>query len=219
MKKSFVLAVGLFFCGTLSTYAQVNYATQIQPIFNSNCTSCHGGTSGVRLNTYANVMSSVGDQYQTNIVNPRNAAASPLVNKLKPNPTFGSRMPNTNGISSNSIQLIETWINEGANEMPTSIEDEIAAPQSFTLLGNFPNPFNPSTTISFQLGGRSVVQLQVFDVNGKEILKQAKSFGVGQGNFVIQLSGQASGLYMYRLSAVDVNNGVSVLSGKMILMK
>ena len=35
---------------------QVNYNSDIQPIFNSSCTSCHGGSGGLNLTTYDNVM-------------------------------------------------------------------------------------------------------------------------------------------------------------------
>lgn len=40
---------------------------------------------------------------------------------------------------------------------------------SFELSQNFPNPFNPSTTISFEIPTMGVVSVKVYDVSGKEV--------------------------------------------------
>jgi hypothetical protein len=47
-------------------------------------------------------------------------------------------------------------------------------PQTFDLLGNYPNPFNPSTTISYTLPCQSSVEIIIYDLIGREI----KSFNV-----------------------------------------
>ena len=36
--------------------AQVDYGSQIQPIFNSKCTQCHGSSAGLNLSSYENIM-------------------------------------------------------------------------------------------------------------------------------------------------------------------
>lgn len=46
---------------------------------------------------------------------------------------------------------------------------QIAKPRSFVLLQNFPNPFNPGTTIKFRLDQTSIVSLMIYDVQGREI--------------------------------------------------
>lgn len=92
----------------------------IQMIFNQSCggAGCHVNetTSGVRLNTYQNVIGSVGDQYGTEVINPNNADESPLVDKIESdNPEFGVRMPETgNYLSDSRISQIKAWIDNGA---------------------------------------------------------------------------------------------------------
>jgi hypothetical protein len=199
--------------------AQVDYQTQIQPIFNANCTSCHGGNSGVSLNNYQATMNSVGVQYQRKIVEPGNANASPLVEKIKPNPTIGNRMPTGRALSSEQIALIETWINEGATATPTSTDQFNVQPQTFTLVRVYPNPFNPSTTIQFALGFGGTVLLEVFNVKGELVSSQNKQYSSGYHQISLSLSNQASGIYFYRLTAHAPQVGIKQIAGKMTLIK
>ncbi|TVQ16100.1 MAG: hypothetical protein EA364_00655 [Balneolaceae bacterium] len=74
-------------------FAQVVYNDDIQPIFNTRCIACHGGTSGVFLTSYQAVMGSVGQQYGTNIVIPNEPDQSPIIDKIGTSPTYGDRMP------------------------------------------------------------------------------------------------------------------------------
>lgn len=71
----------------------------IQQIFTNYCGDCHIGnrTNGVRLDSYQNVIESEGDLYGTLIIQEGDAAASPLVDKIEPNPQQGSRMPQGGG--------------------------------------------------------------------------------------------------------------------------
>lgn len=92
----------------------VSYSTQVQPILNSRCVSCHGTNGGVNLSSYSALMSSVGNNYGTNLVVEGDADASGLVDKIEPNPQFGSRMPQGGTLTGDQIQIIKAWINEGA---------------------------------------------------------------------------------------------------------
>jgi len=97
----------------------VSFAADVQPIFNASCSGvgCHiGGTqNGVNLSGYAQVIASTGVQYGGKIVVPGNADASPIVDKISANPEFGARMPQGRSpLSASKIQLIRTWIDEGA---------------------------------------------------------------------------------------------------------
>ncbi|MCB9069076.1 MAG: T9SS type A sorting domain-containing protein [Calditrichae bacterium] len=78
---------------------------------------------------------------------------------------------------------------------------------------NFPNPFNPSTTIAFTLPQPATVQLDIFDLNGRLVTTIADgSFGVGRHQSTWNGStadGQpvASGVYFCRLSATVSSTG------------
>ena len=85
----------------------ISYSATIQPIFNTNCTSCHGGSGGLTLTSYNDLMGS-------DIVDPGNSAASKLIQKLK-GTASGSQMPkNQDPLNDTTINLIEGWIDEGA---------------------------------------------------------------------------------------------------------
>ena len=92
--------------------------SNISQIFSTTCTPCHisNNDSGVRLNSYDNVMNSVGDQYGILIVQPGDADGSPIVDKIESsNPQFGVRMPQGGTpLSSDRINQIKEWIDEGA---------------------------------------------------------------------------------------------------------
>ncbi len=81
-----------------------------------------------------------------------------------------------------------------------STEDEDVTPNSFALSQNFPNPFNPVTTIEFALDQSQEIRLSVYDVLGREVkvLEQGlKAAGV----YSVQFDAQdlASGMYFYQL--------------------
>ena len=103
----------------------------------------------------------------------------------------------------------------------TDVETEISElPTEFMLYGNYPNPFNPSTRIQFDLPESAQVSVQVMDMLGREVMiLPAKEFEAGS-NRVIELNALnlASGTYLYRMIA----NGAErrfVKTGRMTLMK
>jgi hypothetical protein len=83
----------------------------------------------------------------------------------------------------------------------TSVTKE-NAPLHFQLSNNYPNPFNPSTTISFQLPQRLYVILKVYDVIGREVTT-IYSGELKAGSYTRQWNAAAfsSGVYFYRLQA------------------
>ncbi|MBU1651059.1 T9SS type A sorting domain-containing protein, partial [bacterium] len=52
---------------------------------------------------------------------------------------------------------------------PVEPKDQIIQPHQFILHGNFPNPFNPTTTLTFTLPVASSVTLEVFDISGSRV--------------------------------------------------
>ncbi len=85
----------------------------------------------------------------------------------------------------------------------------------FRLVGAHPNPFNPTTTISYKLQAASCVSLKVYDAAGSLVAELVGGRReVGSHEITFDGSGLPSGVYYYRLTA-----GTDVASGKMVLMK
>ena len=94
-------------------------------------------------------------------------------------------------------------------------EVPVATPATHTVLRNYPNPFNPSTTIRFALNDAGIVNLTVYDVVGRQVANLVNGYrDAGQHDVTFDGSNLASGLYWYRLTA----NG-QTSTAKMILMK
>ncbi len=90
-----------------------------------------------------------------------------------------------------------------------------ATPSEFALYGVYPNPFNPTTAISFQLSAFSHVNLSVYDIGGREVVRLVNGMrDAGVHEISFDASHLASGIYIYRLTAGDFN-----ATGKMVLMK
>ncbi len=105
--------------------------------------------------------------------------------------------------------------------LSTDIDDPAAElPEDFTLNGNYPNPFNPSTSISFDLPVTSDVRISVVDVLGREVLVVPNQTIQAGSNRQVQLnaSSLASGLYVYRVE-VRANDVLTVKAGTMTLVK
>lgn len=94
-------------------------------------------------------------------------------------------------------------------------KDENELPVDFNLDQNFPNPFNPSTKISFSIPQSGMVNLAVYNSVG-ELVKVLVNEQMSQGKYNVDFdaAGLSSGIYFYRL----VSEG-TVLSKKMILLK
>ena len=95
----------------LSLLYAVDYETQIQPIFNANCTNCHGYP-----NQYGNlVLFSYNDVMNSGTVVAGDAESSSLYDRIvRPNSDPGDMPPGNDELSTSEIALIEQWINEGA---------------------------------------------------------------------------------------------------------
>jgi len=86
---------------------------------------------------------------------------------------------------------------------PTSVEPfKTGGAERFKLFQNSPNPFNPATTISFSVPGKSLVSLKVFDALGREVsILLAEELPSGTYTRHWNAAGLASGMYFYRLQA------------------
>lgn len=218
MRKSYYL-IFIFLLGSTTAFAQVDYATQIQTIFNAKCTSCHGNNGGVSFTSYNSVINANGNTYGTNIVVPGDPDASGLVDKIEPNPTNGSRMPQGGMLPQGEIDLIRQWITEGANAVATNNETENVTPESFKLLGNYPNPFNPSTQIQFDVPVSTQYTISIYTIHGQLIAEQVGNVTAGRAQVPVNLNGNPTGIYLYKVTALT-NGGIQLIgTGRMTLIK
>ncbi len=100
---------------------------------------------------------------------------------------------------------------------PTSVNDAVenTLPTVYSLSNNYPNPFNPTTKIKYDLPRESMVTLKVFDVLGREVttlVSQNQKAGYYEVNF--NASQLATGVYIFRIQANDF-----VQTKKMMLVK
>jgi hypothetical protein len=95
-----------------------------------------------------------------------------------------------------------------------SVEDEYFV-KGYDLSQNFPNPFNPSTSINFTLPERDFINLEVFNVMGEKVKTLVNEFKVA-GTHTIQFEANelASGTYLYVLRTTNFSQ-----TKKMQLMK
>jgi hypothetical protein len=113
--------------------------------------------------------------------------------------------------------------NDGSFEYSKVIETEIALPKDFDLSQNYPNPFNPATKINYNLPNDSKVILEVYNLIGErvaQIVNEQQAAGYYVVNFgASSVKNVASGIYIYKLTAVD-NTGKNFSSiKKMMLLK
>lgn len=99
------------------------------------------------------------------------------------------------------------------------------SPLTFGLQQNFPNPFNPTTVITFSLAKSSLVKVRVFDILGREVatlLNNRRDAGEYRIEFDANFhKGLSSGIYMYKLEAFSTENNSLYFSDikKMVLVK
>lgn len=87
------------------------------------------------------------------------------------------------------------------NVSNVSIHDS-PVPEKAFLFQNYPNPFNPATTIQFAVPKRSQVTLTLFDLLGREVATLVDDeLQPGEFKLIFDVSGLASGVYLYQLKA------------------
>ncbi len=99
-------------------------------------------------------------------------------------------------------------------------------PSSYHLEQNFPNPFNPSTVISFNLPKKNHVTLKIYNTLGQQVATLLDNETVDAGNQSVKFDASqlSSGVYFYRLnvegiSQTDLNTSSYTEQRKMILLK
>ena len=115
--------------------------------------------------------------------------------------------------------------NDGTGYYSNIIETVVALPKTFDLSQNYPNPFNPTTKINYSLPNDSKVILDIYNISGEKVgqlvneEQAAGYYSVDFGNSTIHKN-LSSGVYFYRINAVDKTTGKDFNSiKKMILLK
>ncbi len=114
--------------------------------------------------------------------------------------------------------MVDDWKMQGVNGTPN---DDIVLPVAETaLLGNYPNPFNPETSISYNVKEDSPVSLEIYNLKGQKI-RTLVSGKVKAGSYKITWKGDddygrpvSSGVYLYKMTS-----GRYTSTQKMMLMK
>jgi hypothetical protein len=93
---------------------------------------------------------------------------------------------------------------KGTKDNDKNIANSVTANNA--VLTNYPNPFNPSTVISYNIPENSSVKLTVYDVLGKEV-KVLVNETQNKGSYQVTFNGTglSSGLYFYQLQAGNIN--------------
>lgn len=106
-------------------------------------------------------------------------------------------------VSAISTDDRETLPSEYAEITVTSSEEEAGVPDEFALHDNYPNPFNPSTNIQYDLPEQATVTLRVYNVMGQLVQTLVDNVEQQPGQHTIEFdaSDLASGVYIYRIEA------------------
>jgi hypothetical protein len=111
----------------------------------------------------------------------------------------------------------DTWeriIDLIPNDGTVDVEDN-KMPHEFVLYDNYPNPFNPVTTIQFAIPAAQHVNLRVYDAIGKQVAELVNEYK-SAGDYKIQFNAAnlSSGVYFYTMKA-----GSFAITKKLVLMK
>ncbi len=111
---------------------------------------------------------------------------------------------------------LSVWITIINDSLTSGIsQPELAVAHNLTLFQNFPNPFNPATSIKFTLARTDHVTLRIFNTLGEEV-ETLLSGQLAAGSYTCKwdASGMANGVYIYRLAA-----GKQMETRKMVLLR
>ena len=113
-----------------------------------------------------------------------------------------------------------SYIRTSVNNSELDMDDEYLLPDKYALQQNFPNPFNPRTTIHYELPNQELVKIIIFNLLGHQVKRLVDGFrGAGVNSIVWDATndhGQpvSAGIYIYQLQA-----GGFLQIRKMILLK
>ncbi|HSG99759.1 MAG TPA: T9SS type A sorting domain-containing protein [candidate division Zixibacteria bacterium] len=95
-----------------------------------------------------------------------------------------------------------------------AVDTAITLPREFALKQNFPNPFNPTTTVTFELPRKVEWELAIYNIAGQLVERFTGADGPGVASVSVHSADWASGVYLYRFTAAEFAQ-----SRKMVLLK
>jgi hypothetical protein len=103
----------------------------------------------------------------------------------------------------------------GAESESVSEPVNVGQPVSYITSRNYPNPFNPTTTIAYSVPGSGLVKLSVFDITGRKVSDLVSGYQHA-GSYVVSFDGHAlpSGIYFCRLTQGNLS-----FTNRMLLLK
>jgi hypothetical protein len=116
----------------------------------------------------------------------------------------------TNGEIVNSALLT---YNSGS-ATPVDDAENTFKPADFRILRSYPNPFNPSVTVSFYVAGGGRVKIEIYSADGRKILSTVKNYSAGRQYFRWNAGGLASGIYFLRMAHGGVSNYSKLILAK-----
>ncbi len=116
-----------------------------------------------------------------------------------------------NGAERPALEFIRTYLQSWA--LPAQGGADV--PETTALIGNYPNPFNPSTRIRYRVAAPAEVTLKVFDLLGRQVRTLVSGYqSAGEYTATFDATDLSSGIYLYRLEAGSV-----VQTRRMVLVK
>ena len=218
---------------TGTTWSQTALNNKAVIALNANGTNIFAGTyqNGVYLSTNNST------SWTQTSLNNRNvySLASSGLNIFAGTDSFGVYVSNNNGttwtqrneglnLSVYSFCILSNYIYAGTgNSVFRRLLTELIGikqlsciiPDKFSLSQNFPNPFNPTTNIKFDLPKKGLVTLNIFDALGREVATLVnEQLAPGTYETTFDASAHPSGIYFYKLTAGDFTD-----TKRMILLK
>jgi hypothetical protein len=115
------------------------------------------------------------------------------------------------GTGQTDIQQYEIYVNSS----PLSVASPEPIPGRYNLSYNYPNPFNPATTINFSIPTSEFISVKVYDINGTELITLiSETLSIGEHSVEWDGGDYPSGIYIARISS-----GNYFQTRKMLLVK
>ena len=161
--------------------------------------------------TSYNVQVSISNRFSSFVVDSTVADTVLQLGTLDANTTYYWRVNASNEEGTSSFSNFESFKTEAAS----GVNEVDNIPSRFLLYQNFPNPFNPTTQITYSIPHSSYISLKVYNLLGKEIANLFEGYrNAGSYKITFNAAGLASGVYLYRLKA-----GNFMETKKLVLLK